>query len=333
MAKKRGLRSRSTDPQRVLEPQELRLGAIHCFENAQDLLEEARLLLANKSFARTCALAAVGFEELSKARVCAGLLANDPDLATFQRREIFWDFWNSHVEKGTRVFLRTAQDGPNPYRPSDVETAERLGKSLKDLRELALYVDVRENHPPEDQDAVPMFGKWPVKFRPPRDMVTLRSAQAIVRDLGSYIEDLSPRIVLLRKGRAEDNRSLADGFNKTWREMQRRPVRTVADFPDKPNRGFGIKVYGLHNPFLLRTLSAHYGVPVGDWNVKAGEEEHTLTRALEDLHAADLGLFVWGPGHVLINVTTSTDRATLPEPRPNDFGIAFSVVPQKPRSN
>jgi hypothetical protein len=108
----------------------------------------------------------------------------------------------------------------------------------------------------------------------------------------------------------------------------RRPIRVVADFPEKPKREFGVRVYGSHNPFMLRALSAHYGVSLGGFNVKAGEAEYSLERVLDDLHAADLELLVWGPGDVLIDVVVGTAGQPHPEPRPNAFGIAFYVEPR-----
>lgn len=329
MTKKRSPRRRPTDPPRPLKPGELRTGAIDCFDNARDLFGEARLLLSHGHNARACALAAVGFEELSKARVCAGLLAKSPDFAEFEDSGAFYHFWVNHAAKGTQVFKRTADDRKEVWRPPDFESVKGLAKALRQTRERGLYVDVRDSRPPERPGRTtlePLSGTWPARFVHPRTL-DARAAQSILEHLSVYIGDLTPRIESLRAARAAEGKKFAAALIERWDQVKQRPVRVVSDFPAKPGRDFEVVVYGSNYPHLLRALRAHYGVPVKGRNVEPGKAERTLEQVLGDLDAEGRELLVRGPGNVVIEAVVSTDRKNIPV-TPARYGLAFYEQPK-----
>jgi len=204
-------------------PFELRRAAILCFENAKDLLDEAEILRTRDRPARAYALAAVGFEELGKARVCAALIAKDPDYAEYEDNEVFWRFWKDHVKKGTRVFLQTTKDSRTVYRFSDSKRAEDIARSLKLIRERGLYVNIRENRPPQfpGDPEPPPVRKWSMRFQPPNEMCDDYHARELVRDLSSHLHDLSPRIEELREVAEADFEKFSIEFRRRWAEAKR----------------------------------------------------------------------------------------------------------------
>jgi len=207
-------------PSRCLNDGELVTAAIHCFDNAKELLDEAELLRGLDRSARACALAATGFQELGKAHLCAGLLAKDPTYAEYTDPKKFWGFWKDHVGKAATVF-RVGVEGTF-YGPVQPERAEDLGDSLESIRRLGFYVDVHDMQPPEPPPGFRGIGfqRGPT-FLLPADKCSPRIAADLIRDLSLFVQGLSPAIEEMRETRAVERAKFATDFLAAWNEAKR----------------------------------------------------------------------------------------------------------------
>ena len=113
-------------------------GFQNCIQNAQELCEEAELLLNNKRYARAYALTLICFEEIGKLLVFLGGAYHGPGDKVLWRK--FWKRFRSHTLKRTRVSLMEM------FSLSST-TAERTFLEMKTepeaegLKQSALYVD------------------------------------------------------------------------------------------------------------------------------------------------------------------------------------------------
>jgi AbiV family abortive infection protein len=90
-----------TYPRRSLTSGELSRAARASLENAEALLSDAELLLEHGRGARAMAIAATGFQEAGKARVCLGLIEDDPRFARYKDWKAFWrEMWTDHRGRG-----------------------------------------------------------------------------------------------------------------------------------------------------------------------------------------------------------------------------------------
>src|SRR5438132_11594040 len=113
-------------------------GFQNCIRNAQELCEEAELLLNNKRYARAYALTLISFEEIGKLLVLLGGAYHEPRDEVLWRK--FWKRFRSHTLKRTRVSLMEMLSLSST-------TAERTFLEMKTepeaerLKQSALYVD------------------------------------------------------------------------------------------------------------------------------------------------------------------------------------------------
>ena len=119
-------------------------------KNSMDLLNEARLLLENKSYARAVALAIMSYEELGKSQIAAdyysGILPESEYKKAFKNHEKT-SYANRYAAIGTHEKVKHGY-----FVDKDV------AKTLEQIRQSALYVD--ENNDPsvnfteEDADLI-----------------------------------------------------------------------------------------------------------------------------------------------------------------------------------
>jgi AbiV family abortive infection protein len=115
-----------------------------CLHNAEDMLADARLLIASGRAPRAHALAALAFEEIGKACVC--ILPLIPDTSEYfglKSEGDFWKAWSNHEDKlaWARGFLSLLIRNPAP---PVAEAISRLAStaSADHLRKMrGLYVD------------------------------------------------------------------------------------------------------------------------------------------------------------------------------------------------
>jgi len=82
-----------------LSQNELKIGALVCFRNAEELLADSELLYSHKRFARAVFLSCIGTEELGKATLCLELYENNWQFDTNKKIKDFWEFWYHHLSK------------------------------------------------------------------------------------------------------------------------------------------------------------------------------------------------------------------------------------------
>ena len=85
-------------PDRSLTKDELAATAVACFENAENLLSDARLLSESGRHARVATLTCTAIEELAKAQVCEGLYSDRINSRKYKDPGKFWTFWRNLLE-------------------------------------------------------------------------------------------------------------------------------------------------------------------------------------------------------------------------------------------
>lgn len=123
--------------------EELARGSVQAVTNAEELLDEAKLLYNKGHYARAWTLATLCYEELGKAMVISRLIYTDS--SDIQGLKSFWKRFRSHPWKlGSPMLLRAL------YR-ADREKWTWLKKNLSELREAqqsvkeqSIYVDYRD---------------------------------------------------------------------------------------------------------------------------------------------------------------------------------------------
>lgn len=194
-------------PDRELTWLELAAGARASFENAEDLLSDARLLYDSGRNARAVSLACMAHEEIAKATVCEALHAARPGYDKYREPAVFWRFWRDHPRKsafaatGRDTDLPTALDrlvavqaGAGRSAKESIEALNRLhaeavetARDFSDIREFGLYADILEIEAPK-------------RFcRPswPEQELTPKLAERMLVVISKGVEALRPRISAL----------------------------------------------------------------------------------------------------------------------------------------
>ena len=75
---------------RGLTLEELKMAALICFRNADEILEDAESLYSHKRYARTVFLSCIGMEELGKSTLCLELFEANWQFDTDGKIKKFW---------------------------------------------------------------------------------------------------------------------------------------------------------------------------------------------------------------------------------------------------
>ncbi len=116
-------------------------GFQNCIQNAQELCEEAELLLNNKRYARAYALTLICFEEIGKLLVLLGGAYHGPRDKALWRK--FWKRFRSHALKRTRVSLMEMLS-LSSVTPEQTFREMKFEPETEGLKQSALYVDYRD---------------------------------------------------------------------------------------------------------------------------------------------------------------------------------------------
>jgi AbiV family abortive infection protein len=198
-----------TYPHRSLTSGELSRAARACLENAEALLSDAELLLEHGRGARAMAIAATGFQEAGKGRVCLGLIEDDPSFARYKDWKAFWrEMWTDHRGRGLEG-ISVSGERPKVQLEQFIQLAgqakaSELSETLESVRQLGLYVNVFEPYEPKApadvvspsatirhaRDLVRHFRIQLLEVRAHHDRLTIRW---MARQLRSDLDRLSAR--------------------------------------------------------------------------------------------------------------------------------------------
>ncbi len=118
-------------------------GFQNCIQNAQELCEEAELLLNNKRYARAYALTLICFEEIGKLLVLLGGAYHGPRDKALWRK--FWKRFRTHALKRSRVSLMEMLSLPS-VTPEQTFREMQFEPEEEGLKQSALYVDYRDGN-------------------------------------------------------------------------------------------------------------------------------------------------------------------------------------------
>lgn len=186
---------------RGLTLDELKMEALICFRNADEILEDADLLFSDKRYARTVFLSCIGIEELGKSTLCLELFEANWQFDTDDKIKKFWGFWYHHQSKAAHGFGYMALD------PDELEKAGRTllpnkylnwkdyEKQKKDfykeysgistrLKESSIYTDFVDRGQHNKKSG----------FKLPSQIFEEKHAKTFLQNLREQIEELRPRI-------------------------------------------------------------------------------------------------------------------------------------------
>ena len=146
---------------RGLTLRELRVSALVCFRNAEELLSDAELLFLNHRYARAIFLSCIGTEEVGKAVLCLDLFESNYQFDNEDNIKDFWLSWYDHQSKTGRGLGYSSSFPFKLKKPSglfDIEDisdlkgfTEHEEEFFEDysfittkLKEYAIYVDILE---------------------------------------------------------------------------------------------------------------------------------------------------------------------------------------------
>ncbi|GIN91105.1 hypothetical protein J22TS1_21560 [Siminovitchia terrae] len=147
----------------VLSFEKLEEAYIKSYENATELVEEAKLLFDNNKYARAYFLAQIAYEELAKLPIILHEAIRS-HLKEKQDWKKFYKRLNSHSAKNTLnvVFSQF------PY--LDIEEVEKNAENLNTLKNASLYSDLNETN-----------------YVKPSELVTKESALARIGTVESFL--------------------------------------------------------------------------------------------------------------------------------------------------
>lgn len=186
---------------RGLTLDELKMAALICFRNADEMLEDAELLYCYKRYARTVFLSCIGMEELGKSTLCLELFRSKWKFDTDSKIKKFWNFWYHHLSKTAHGLGYLALDPnvlekggrdllPNKYLSwKDYEDYKRDFYSeyagiTTSLKEGSLYVDFFDKHQQYKKSG----------FRLPSQIFKEKYAEKFLQNFRENIAKLQPRI-------------------------------------------------------------------------------------------------------------------------------------------
>lgn len=187
--------------QRRLNRNELKMAALICFRNAEEILEDADLLSLHKRFARALFFSCIGLEELGKATLCLELHEANWQFDSNSKIKDFWDFWYHHLSKTAHGFGYLALDpnvlemGGRDLLPKkylnwkDYEERKRdfyreFSSLTTNIKEKSLYVDFFDRNKHNKKSG----------FSLPSQTCKNEHAEQLLQDLRKKVDKLRPRI-------------------------------------------------------------------------------------------------------------------------------------------
>ncbi|MFW6173015.1 MAG: AbiV family abortive infection protein [Elusimicrobiota bacterium] len=186
---------------RSLTLDELKMAALICFRNADEILEDAELLYSHKRYARTVFLSCIGMEELGKSTLCLELFEANWQFDTDDKIKKFWNFWYHHLsktahglgyialdpnllEKGGRDLLPKKYLNWEDYEEHKRNFYREFSSLTTDIKENSLYVDFFDRNKRNKRSG----------FSLPSQTFKNKHAEQFLRELRKNVDDLRPHI-------------------------------------------------------------------------------------------------------------------------------------------
>ena len=147
--------------------------------NAQQILKEAKILLAHRSFARAYFLAVASIEETGKAYIAFS--SKGRNLSDKGLKERIQKIFESHSQKISSAFIGWITKASNPS--ESIKAALELMVHLKLGREKSMYVDAK----PDNSISIPMR-----VIRPAAAIDSVKVAENCLYHTKQYLSQTSP---------------------------------------------------------------------------------------------------------------------------------------------